>query len=156
VLTAGRQDSRRLADATNIIKPGVLVTTEALNGNGAGTAAIGVERSVAAASILCLVGGDTRDFREAEPELDLSVENTGSFDKETPDPMILDKALVLGGFVTEPGTSHGTHAEDIDVDRVVETDHVEDLLRNVTRGIVALERHLRAAIATGGKGRWHS
>jgi len=67
VLTADGQGSRRLADATNVIKPGTLITTEALNGNGAGTAAVGVERSVAAASILCLVGGDTRGFREVLP-----------------------------------------------------------------------------------------
>lgn len=98
VLTDGRRSSRRLVDATNVVEPGTLVTTEAPNGNGAGTAAVGVERPVAAASVLGLVGGNPRSFCQVEPELDLSVENPWPFDEEAPNPMILDKPLVLGGF----------------------------------------------------------
>jgi len=135
-------DGRRLVDAANVAKLGAFITAEALT---VVSATGGAEGVVAAVSVLGLVGGDAQGGLHVEPEQDLSDEIL-----QVTHPVVLDEAFIFGNRIAKSSTSHGTHAEDVDVDLIVQDDLVEEPLRHVLRGVVAAGRHLYVAMATGG------
>ena len=56
--------------------------------------------------------------------------------------MVLNEAQIFGVAIAQTSTRLGAHTEDIDIDVCAYNDLVEEPLRHVLRGIVAVERHL--------------